>query len=268
MRTSDEKEYVIKLVTPETESKLFVGPYQIKLEAQALCSLNHRNIIKCYESGLGILDFTSIGECPNSIPACYIVLEYLKGGSLFDLMRKSPLDKKFAKDVFKDICKAVAHSHASGWIHRDIKPENVMFDIQTNGQFTTKLIDYGLACPFLGEFYNGLSYERVGSKYYWPPELQCFAYPCGYIPAKADIYSLGITLFEMSFSFSPFYYPRPWWNFRSFLDQRFWQEVEGLAQVEPDYLLRNLLGHMLTPNPLYRPSIEDVIAHAWLGNNI
>lgn len=261
----------MKLVTYSKDPKRLTAPYHIRHEARVLGQLAHKNVIKSYGSGVGILELfgadANLGDgtkVSQPTQACYIILEYFKEGSLLDKIRQRDLTRARVKIIIKEVLDALLYTYKMGWVHRDLKPQNIMFD----NNFHVKLIDFGLACPVMGEYSNGLSYEAVGSEPYWPPELYHVSYPYGYIPEKMDVYSLGITLFEMAYFFSPFYRPYSWWSVNSFQQEQFWREAECIANVQPDPLLRNLLSYMLMPNPLYRPSLSSMLSHPWITNTL
>ena len=128
-----------------------------------------------------------------------------------------------------------------------------MFDRGLN----IKVIDFGLATSILGELLNGLSYTRAGSQPFWSPEIKIAEYPCGYIPAKADIYALGITYFVMKFRFYP--------QTNQFHKESFWYYTHISSFTQIDIILIDLLRNMLIINPLYRITIAQVLNHPWLA---
>ncbi len=237
-----------------------LGPYLIRNEAVALRTMDHPHVVRCLGTGTGMLTIAEDADLECAEPACYVALEHLSGGTLLDAIQSGRTGPdKFTRSIFRDLAETLKYIHATGWAHRDIKPDNVMFD--SSGRCS--LIDFGLVCPAYPA--TGLSYETVGSRLYWAPELYYVGYPYGYVPTAADVYALGMTLFEMLYHFAPFYAPHPWWNVRSFQEPRFWQEVETISGAQKDPLARDLLGRMLMPNPLFRPSLEDVLRHPWLA---
>ncbi|XP_028646771.1 serine/threonine-protein kinase pim-1-like [Erpetoichthys calabaricus] len=127
----------------------------------------------------------------------FIVMELLESSfSLTDYMKRQggPLEEEQGKSVFQQIVEAVMHCHSRGVFHSDIKPRNILFQ-STTGQ--VKLIDFGCGGFLLEEKYA----RRPGTLAYCPPEY--FLYK-KYKPESANVWSLGITLFELLSGFRPF----------------------------------------------------------------
>jgi len=152
--------------------------------AIALARLNHPNIATIYD----------IDE-DNGRP--YVVMEFVDGEDVASLVRKrGPLPPSKAAEIARDVAKALEHAHAEGVIHRDIKPSNIL--ISTKGQ--VKLIDFGLAVHDAGTPAERDSMYLEGSLHYLSPE-QAQGLP---LDGRSDIYSLGITLYEMLSGIRPF----------------------------------------------------------------
>lgn len=129
----------------------------------------------------------------------YLVLEYCANGDLYEAIRvgRGPGQTEHVRECMLQLVDAVEHMHSKGLYHRDIKPENIF--LSSSG--TMKLGDFGLATM------DSRSYESaVGSDRYMAPE-QFDPSTTGYLPAKADIWALGICLLNMLFSRNPFAQP-------------------------------------------------------------
>jgi serine/threonine-protein kinase len=151
-------------------------------EAETLRQLDHPNIVKFIDA------FEHEGQY-------VIVMEYLPGGSLLGLLKQGALPVERAQQIALDLCDALIRAHRLNIIHRDIKPENVLID--SNG--TPKLADFGVAR--LTEFTRMTrSGTQVGTPYYMSPE----AWEGKNLDAQADIWSLGVMLFEMLAGRVPF----------------------------------------------------------------
>ena len=153
-------------------------------EAQAAARLNHPNIAQIY----------SFGQ-EQGMP--YIAMELVPGGSLDKEMESNPgtLDVVYVMRVGQQVADALALAAESGLVHGDVKPENVLFDSDGNA----KLVDFGLAAM------QGDSDEIWGTPYYISPEKvrrQKIDY-------RADIYSLGGTLYHVLTGVPPFDGPDP-----------------------------------------------------------
>ena len=166
-------------------SDLAVDPAMLerfKREGEALRHLKHLNIV-------GYIDAFQNDE--QSI----IVMEYVEGGSLYDLIKRGPLPIEHAVQIALDLCDALISSHRLKIIHRDIKPENILID----NEGTPKLADFGVARLSEGTRMTR-SGVQVGTPYYMSPE----AWEGKPLDAQADIWSLGVVLFEMLSGHVPF----------------------------------------------------------------
>ena len=150
-------------------------------EAQALAKLNHPNIVSVYDSGR-----TEAGDY-------YLVMEYVDGVNLRDVLHGGHLDPKKALAVVPQVCEALQYAHDKGIVHRDIKPENILLD--SRGQ--VKIADFGLAKLLDPSSQNeNLSNvgQRMGTAHYMAPEQ---ARNPTEVDHRADIYSLGVVFYEM-----------------------------------------------------------------------
>ncbi|MDR2360262.1 MAG: Stk1 family PASTA domain-containing Ser/Thr kinase [Oscillospiraceae bacterium] len=153
-------------------------------ESRAVAMLSHTNIVSIYDVSVNSdLD--------------YIVMEYVDGLTLREYVhtRGGMLDWKEAIHFTAQIAKALAHAHSRGVIHRDIKPQNIMLLSDS----TVKVMDFGIAQ--LSASRNTLSKKTLGSVHYISPEQ---ATGSGDIDERADIYSLGVVLYELLTGRLPF----------------------------------------------------------------
>ena len=157
---------------------------RLELEARAMVDLKNEHIVSLY--GMG-----SEGDIH------YLVLEYINGKTLRDLMDEcGKLRPRQAVGIVCDVLDGLAHAHKRGLIHRDVKPQNIM--ITDSG--CIKLTDFGIA-KFTGsatKTYGGK--EALGSVYYISPEQA----KGELVDAQADIYSVGVMLYEMLTGEAPF----------------------------------------------------------------
>lgn len=155
---------------------------RFRREAETLRKLDHPNIVK----------FVDAFEHQRQY---VIIMEYLPGGSLFQLLKIGLLPIERARQLTLDLCDALIRAHRLNIIHRDIKPENVLIDREG----TPKLADFGVAR--LSEFTRMTrSGTQVGTPYYMAPE----AWEGKKLDAQADIWSLGVMFFEMLAGEVPF----------------------------------------------------------------
>ena len=155
-------------------------------EAKASLALSHENIVRAY----------GVGD-DNGVP--YIVLEYVEGKTLKELIRESPgghLSVQQAIGICSQILDALSYAHAHGIIHRDVKPQNVI--VTNRGR--AKLADFGIAREVTASTVTFSGKNVIGSVHYISPE-QAKGLP---VTEESDIYSAGISLYEMLTGTVPF----------------------------------------------------------------
>lgn len=172
----------IKILREQFASdKDFVARFQE--EARAVARLSHPNVVSIYDVG-------------QEEGLHYLIMEYVEGHSLKDIIaQRAPLPILEAIDIALQICDALEHAHENGVIHRDIKPHNIL--ITKHGR--VKVTDFGLA-QAVNEATMTYGGTLIGSVHYLAPE-QARGEPTG---ITADIYSLGVVLYEMTTGQLPF----------------------------------------------------------------
>ena len=170
----------VKVLKQEfSENANFVSKFRI--EAQAAAGLMHPNIVNVYD----------VGE-ENGLH--YIVMELVEGITLKKYIeKKARLSYKEAVSIAIQVCMGIEAAHNNHIIHRDIKPQNII--ISKDGK--VKVTDFGIAKAATS---NTITSNVMGSVHYTSPEQA----RGGYSDEKSDIYSLGITLFEMLTGRVPF----------------------------------------------------------------
>ena len=170
----------IKVLKPEFSSdQSFVSKF--KAEAQAAAGLMHPNIVNVYD----------VGEENRMY---YFVMELVEGITLKHYIEKKiTLTAKEAVSIAIQVSMGIEAAHNNGIIHRDIKPQNII--ISKEGK--VKVADFGIAKAATS---NTVTSHAMGSVHYTSPEQA----RGGYSDAKSDIYSIGITLFEMITGHVPF----------------------------------------------------------------
>lgn len=152
-------------------------------EAQAAASLTHPNIVQIYD----------VGRENNRY---YIVMEYVDGITLKEYIQlKGYLEWREAINIAIQICSALAKAHSRHIIHRDIKPNNI---IMTSDK-VPKITDFGIARLASSETAT-MKIDTIGSVHYSSPEQV----RGGYTDEQSDIYSIGVTIFEMVTGKLPF----------------------------------------------------------------
>lgn len=179
-----DREVAVKVVLPIREqSEKFLARFE--REAKALARLSHPNIV-------AILDYGKHQDVP------FLVMEYLPGGTLKDVLKGKPLPYQQAAQLLAPIARALAYAHDQKIVHRDVKPSNIL--ITQSGE--PMLSDFGIAKLLEIENTVGLTTASVGigtPTYMSPEQTQNLA-----IDGRSDIYSLGVVFFEMLTGRKPF----------------------------------------------------------------
>lgn len=173
----------VKVLRPEfVDDDEFLGKF--KREAEAVASLSHSNIVNVYD----------VGEDGK---VHYIVMEYIEGQNLKEIIKnEGTLDEYTALDITKQIAMALSEAHKKGIIHRDIKPHNIL--ISNEGR-VVKVADFGIAKAVSNSTMTNIG-NIIGSVHYFSPEQA----KGKFVSNNADLYSLGIVLYEMIIGKVPF----------------------------------------------------------------
>lgn len=172
----------IKVLRSEfTDDEEFVKRFRV--EAQAAASLSHHNIVSIYDVG-------------QQDDIHYIVMEFIDGITLKEYInQKGPLPWRDAVNIAIQICSAIETAHRNHIVHRDIKPHNIL--ITRDG--VAKVTDFGIARAVTSATIT-MAGSTIGSVHYFSPEQA----RGGFIDEKSDLYSLGITIYEMVTGRVPF----------------------------------------------------------------
>jgi serine/threonine-protein kinase len=186
-----DRPVAIKIVREDLPDQELVGERACH-EARASARLRSEHVVR-------VLD---LGRLDTGTP--FIVLEYLEGRDLYDLLtsRDAPLPISEAVDVLLEACEGLAEAHALGIVHRDLKPENLFIARQPDGTAVLKILDFGISKQLraAGRQLTTPS-TAVGSPQYMSPEQMLGSHD---IDQRADIWSLGATLYELTVGAPPF----------------------------------------------------------------
>jgi predicted Ser/Thr protein kinase len=169
----------IKVLPPEI-AKHPAFAERFSREARTLARLSHPNIVRIFDFG----EVQGLG---------YLVLEYVEGTNLRQLMAMGRLSPEDALLLVPAICDALQYAHEHGVVHRDIKPENILID--HDGR--VHIADFGIARLLGGEgrdFTLTGTRQRVGTPHYMAPEQ---VETPDRVDHRADIFALGVVLYEM-----------------------------------------------------------------------
>jgi serine/threonine protein kinase len=168
----------LKLLAPErVQDAAFAARFA--REAEALAALSHPHIVTVHDFGQAGTFF-------------YLLMEYVDGVNLRQAMRGGKLAPEQALAVVPPICEALQYAHEHGIVHRDIKPENLLMDKQGR----VKIADFGIAKMLDASAEDAVpgDSQPAGTPQYMAPEQREHPQRAD---ARADIYSLGVVLYEM-----------------------------------------------------------------------
>jgi tRNA A-37 threonylcarbamoyl transferase component Bud32 len=185
--THMRKRVAVKILHPEM-GRLAEVVARFEREAMAAANMEHPNVA-------GATDFGKLED-----GSFFLVLEYVEGTSLRDVIAKGRLDLSRALHIVRQIASALSRAHALGIVHRDVKPENIMLVKRESDSDFVKMLDFGIAKVPIGEIAAGGPSETLtqlgmvyGTPEYMAPE-QALGQP---VDARADLYALGVMAFEM-----------------------------------------------------------------------
>jgi formylglycine-generating enzyme required for sulfatase activity/serine/threonine protein kinase len=179
-------ELAIKVILPDLVGNDPMLVTRFRQEALAAAAIRHQNII-------AVTDF---GVVRGTMP--FLVMEFVRGKSLHDLLlEEGALPASRALEIMAAVGAGVAAAHRQGIVHRDLKPLNIMFQEGLPVAEAVKVLDFGLAKiksgELLGSFVQAKTSGLMGSPFYMAPEQWGDEEP----DARADIYSLGVILYQM-----------------------------------------------------------------------
>jgi calcium-dependent protein kinase len=232
-------QYVALKAIPKSPNIKSIESLSFFPETEILKTLDHPNIIKCFENF-------------ESNEKFFITLEYLDGGSLFSYLRSfsSPLPLEQVSLIMSSVLKALRYCHQQGVIHRDVKLENLF--LQLNPNLSVKLGDFGSAV------WSQQRGKYVGTLTYLAPEVFTGDYD-----EKVDIWACGIVLYVLITGHSPYNESDP-----KKIRKMIKNAELGLEKLCLSKDLQDLLEKMLCPQPKLRISAAEALKHPWLSSGI
>ncbi|KAG4066406.1 hypothetical protein HA402_007042 [Bradysia odoriphaga] len=234
------KDFALKIID---KSMCKGKEHYIDAEVRVMKKLNHPHIMSLYK------DIDTVNNM-------YLILEYVSGGDLFDVITKlTRFSEAQARIMIRHLASAMAYIHSLGIVHRDVKPENLLVEMGPNGTFTElKLADFGLACEVVEPLF-----AVCGTPTYVAPEILM---ETGY-GLKIDVWAAGIILYIMLCGFPPFV------SYDNQQEPLFDAILSGVYEFPEPYWndigegVRDLISNMLQSDPNLRFSAEDVLDHPW-----
>lgn len=215
-------------------------------EARAANMIAHAGIVKVFDYG-----HLPTGEA-------FLAMELIEGESLRNrIEREARLSEVDSMRIARQIAAALASAHSKMIVHRDLKPENIMLvpDAETPGGERIKILDFGIAKldPTAQGLVRTRTNSMMGTPIYMAPE-QCRGIKN--IDDRADVYALGVMIFEMLTGQPPFYAEAP----GDIIGMHMFKPAPKLNSALPDVdpQLANMVDAILGKEPSHRPSMADV----------
>lgn len=239
--------HAIKVILPDLVGNDPMLVTRFRQEALAAAAIRHQNII-------AVTDF---GVVNGKMP--FLVMEYVKGKSLHEILaQEGALSPARALEILSPVCAGMVAAHRQKIVHRDLKPLNIMLQEEMPVNEAVKILDFGLAKiksgELLGSFVQAQTSGLMGSPFYMAPEQWSDEEP----DARADIYSLGIILYQMLGGDVPF----KGTSVPSIMKKHLTLEPPALSTlgVEVPPQVELVVRHALEKDPAHRPqSVEDFI---------
>nr|XP_021530418.1 serine/threonine-protein kinase MARK2-like [Aotus nancymaae] len=206
-------------------------------EMRILKCVHHPNIIQLYE----VIDTTDV---------CHFIMEYASGGNLHKWLSRKLVTEKEARAMFQQMLSAMQYCHRKRIAHRDLKPANILLD----GEGNVKIADFGSAITYD----EGQKLTTCcGTSFYMAPEVILgHGYQC---PAM-DVWSLGVTLYQMVSKSLPFLSVSP---------MGLQEKIKSGKYTCPSSFsegLKRLMKKLLTPDPRERPTVEEIMRDPWVND--
>src|SRR5262245_37782050 len=186
-----KRRVAVKLIKMGIDSNAVIARFEA--ERQALALMDHPNIAKVFDGGL-----TDRGRP-------FFVMELVNGLPFTRYCDEAKLTPRERLELFVPVCQAVQHAHQKGIVHRDLKPTNVLVTLY-DGRPVPKVIDFGVAKATAGKLTDNTPTTRfgavLGTLEYMAPEQAGFS--ALDVDTRADIYSLGVILYELLTGLKPF----------------------------------------------------------------
>ncbi|MGW9631765.1 Stk1 family PASTA domain-containing Ser/Thr kinase [Agromyces sp. NPDC055520] len=228
------RQVAIKLLKPQ----LATDPafrMRFRQEAQSAARMAHPTIVRVFDAG----EETVVDASGQEVQLPFIVMEFVEGRLLKDIIHDGPLEASAAVRVIDGVLTALEYSHRAGVVHRDIKPGNIM--ITTTGQ--VKVMDFGIARAVSDSSTTVAQTTAIlGTASYFSPEQA----KGETVDARTDLYSTGVVLFEMLTGRPPFRGDTPVAVAYQHVSER---------PVKPSVI-----------NPKVSPALDSVVLHALAKN--
>jgi eukaryotic-like serine/threonine-protein kinase len=191
--TPIHREVALKIVRGDLRSE--GARARFEAERQALAAMNHPAIAQIYDAG----------ATAEGVP--YFVMELVRGRPITEFCDQHHLDLGAREDLFADVCRAIQHAHLHGIVHRDLKPSNILVSME-DGHAQPRVIDFGIAkaaeASADAQTMHTAFGSVIGTLEYMSPEQA--AGGAAAVDTRADVYSLGVILYELVTGSLPFHF--------------------------------------------------------------
>ena len=182
-----DRTVALKLLSPHLATDK-TAHQRFMREARVVSQLENPHTVKVFEFG------------KLEIGPLYLAMEYIEGEPLDAIIQRGPMPWPRALNVLDGVCESLAEAHALGVVHRDIKPPNIFIQKDRDGEDFAKVLDFGLAKIDSHSVEISRQGAIIGTPSYLAPEQAI----SDKIDHRADIYALGVLLFEMLTTARPF----------------------------------------------------------------
>ncbi len=211
-----KKRFAAKLLTADL-ARFPEAVARFEVEAHAVSQLDHENIVS-------VIDF---GKTDDG--CVFIIMELLRGKTLQARVDQGPLSAEETVAIIMQVCHALAAAHAAGIVHRDMKPENIFLTQRPGGRPIVKVLDFGISKAretSMREQRITKQGQLLGSPHYMSPE----ASRGDEVDARADIYAVGVILYELVCGDVPFRHD----NYLKVLQMHATQPARPPRELVPD----------------------------------
>ena len=188
VQSSLDREVAVKVLRPNDRHDFAVFVARFRREARALARVRHPNVVEILDHGV-------------ADGRAFMVMEFIQGPDLKAYVRQHGMSASLAITVIDELCRALGEAHAQGIVHRDIKHSNVFLCRDSAGDVAIRLVDFGIVRDAESE--EGLTKGNlvVGTPRFMSPEQA----KSETIDGRSDIYSLGVLLYWMLMTRTPFF---------------------------------------------------------------
>ena len=217
-------------VLPQSAAASPEGRRRFEREARALSALAHPNVVP-------VTDFGIDGGVP------YLVMELVQGKTLADLINEGPMSPTRALDIVGQTLRGLAEGHRQGIAHRDLKPANILLEALPEDADHVRLLDLGMARFLAGASSPSLAENpsRAGAVFGTPSYMAPEQVKAERVDARADIYAVGVILFELLAGRLPFVADTA----EGVMEAHVSEPIPSLAKVRPDLSIARLVQPVL-----------------------